>query len=109
MKKIFLTTLLIGGLFISSCNDFLEVLPKDKQATDTYWESASDVESILGQGYSTMRLCVPKMLQWGELRGSSVTTTLTKGYMIQNFQVLPGNDFEKWMDFYKFINLANSV
>ncbi len=109
MKKIFLTTLLIGGLFISSCNDFLEVLPKDKQATDTYWESASDVESILGQGYSTMRLCVPKMLQWGELRGSSVTTTLTKGYMIQNFQVLPGNDFVKWMDFYKVINLANSV
>ena len=109
MKKIFLTTLLIGGLLTSSCSDYLDILPKDKQATDTFWKSASDVESILAQGYSSMRMCVPRMIQWGELRGSSVTTNVTTGYMIQNFQALPSNSVVKWMDFYTVINMANSV
>ena len=55
MKKIFVILLLTGGLLTSGCSDWLDVLPKDKQSTDMYWQSAEDVESILAQGYSCMR------------------------------------------------------
>ena len=68
MKKIFVILLLAGGLLTSSCSDWLDVLPKDKQSTDMYWQSAEDVESILAQGYSCMRNCIPYMIDWGELR-----------------------------------------
>lgn len=43
MKKIFVILLLTGGLLTSGCSDWLDVLPKDKQSTDMYWQSAEDV------------------------------------------------------------------
>lgn len=57
---------------MSGCSDWLDVQPKDKQSTDMYWESSEDVEAILAQGYSRLRDCVPYIIDWGELRGSSV-------------------------------------
>ena len=57
---------------MSGCSDWLDILPKDKQSTDMYWESSEDVEAILAQGYSRLRTCVPYIINWGELRGSSV-------------------------------------
>lgn len=78
MKKIFITILAIGSLCLNSCSDYLDILPKDKQTSDMFWESSDDVESILAEGYSCMRKCVPYMIDWGELRGSSVITYETE-------------------------------
>lgn len=91
MKKIFTILLLSGSLLMSGCSDWLDILPKDKQSTDMYWESSEDVEAILAQGYSRLRTCVPYIINWGELRGSSVIVPGrgTKTGLIQNFQVLP--------------------
>ena len=47
MKKIFTILLLSGSLLMSGCSDWLDILPKDKQSTDMYWESSEDVEAIL--------------------------------------------------------------
>ena len=58
MKKIFTILLLSGSLLMSGCSDWLDILPKDKQSTDMYWESSEDVEAILAQGYSRLRTCV---------------------------------------------------
>ena len=44
MKKIFTILLLSGSLLVSGCSDWLDVLPKDKQSTDMYWESSEDVK-----------------------------------------------------------------
>ena len=67
MKKIFTILLLFCGLLMSGCSDWLDILPKDKQSTDMYWESSEDVEAILAQGYSRLRTCVPDIINWGEL------------------------------------------
>lgn len=98
MKKIFVILLLTGGLLTSGCSDWLDVLPKDKQSTDMYWQSAEDVESILAQGYSCMRNCIPYMIDWGELRGGSVIvpSRATENGRVQNFQVLPNNSRVAW-------------
>ncbi len=109
MNKIFATIILAVGLMTGSCSDYLDVLPKDKQATDMYWKSSADVESILAQGYSVMRTCVPTMISWGEVRGGSLITYQATGYKIQNFQVLPSSDDVKWDKFYQVIGLANAV
>ena len=44
---------------MSGCSDWLDILPKDKQSTDMYWESSEDVEAILAQGYSRLRALFP--------------------------------------------------
>ena len=63
MKKIFTILLLSGSLLMSGCSDWLDILPKDKQSTDMYWESSEDVEAILAQGYSRLRTCVPYIIR----------------------------------------------
>lgn len=111
MKKIVIIISLIGSLLMSSCSDWLDVLPKDKQTTDMYWTSASDVEAILAQGYTCMRTCIPFMIDWGELRGASVITPSRSSAngKIQNFQVLPSNSKVIWSNFYQTIGMANAV
>ena len=67
MKKIFTILLLSGSLLMSGCSDWLDILPKDKQSTDMYWESSEDVEAILAQGYSRVRACVPDINNRGAM------------------------------------------
>ena len=111
MKKIFTILLLSGSLLMSGCSDWLDILPKDKQSTDMYWESSEDVEAILAQGYSRLRTCVPYIINWGELRGSSVIVPGrgTKTGLIQNFQVLPSTSTVQWGTFYQVIGMALSL
>lgn len=111
MKKIYTILLLSGSLLLSSCNDWLNVMPKDKQSTDMYWQSSADVEAILAQGYSRMRTCIPFMIEWGELRGSSVIvpSRASGAGRIQNFQVLPSTANVRWGTFYQVIGMANAV
>lgn len=111
MKKLLLATILTCGLGISGCGDYLDILPNDKQTTDMYWKSSGDVESILGEGYSLMRNCIPYMINWGELRGGSVVTmsTTSNNGMIQEFKALPSNSGVTWSTFYQVIGMANSV
>lgn len=110
MKKIY-TILFSVCLLMSSCSDWLDVIPKDKQSTDMYWKSSADVEAILAQGYSRMRKCIPYMINWGELRGSSVIvqSRASNEGRIQNFQILPGNSDIEWGAFYQVIGAANAV
>ncbi|WP_444104834.1 RagB/SusD family nutrient uptake outer membrane protein [Bacteroides sp.] len=111
MKKIFTILLLSGGLLMSGCSDWLDVLPKDKQSTDMYWESSEDVEAILAQGYSYLRDCVPYIINWGEVRGSSVIVPVrsSSAGLIQNFMVLPSTSSVQWGTFYQVISMANAV
>lgn len=111
MKKIFTILLLAGGLLMTSCSDWLDIQPKDKQTTDLYWTSSTDVEAILAQGYSSMRSCIPFMIDWGELRGGSVIvpSRASANGKIQNFQVLPNNSEIVWSNFYQVIGMANAV
>lgn len=111
MKKIFTILLLSGSLLMSGCSDWLDVLPKDKQSTDMYWESSEDVEAILAQGYSKLRSCLPYIINWGELRGSSVIVPerSTAAGRIQNFAALPSTAAVQWGTFYQVIGMANAV
>lgn len=109
MKKIFITSLLVGSLLTSGCSDYLDVLPKDQQATDQYWTSSGDVENILAEGYYTMRSLTTTFFDWGELRAGSMTTTLVDGQKLETFQILPSNSLVKWSNFYHIVGMANQV
>ena len=73
MKKLLIYIAIAGTtLLTSGCNDWLDVLPKNEQVSPEYWKTKEQVEEVLAQGYHNMRLTVPTLIYWGELRGASI-------------------------------------
>lgn len=110
MKKIIYISLILLGLSgLSSCNNWLDVLPSNEQVTDNYWKSKEDVEAVLVSGYYYMRQMVPSILSWGEVRGGTLYSNNTKDIPLQNFNITPSSSICDYAIIYKVINMANSV
>jgi len=105
--KITCALCIICGL--SSCNDWLDVLPNNEQVTDDYWKSKEDVEAVIASGYYYMRQCVPTFIKWGELRGGALYTLSTGDAKLQDFNMTPSHSLCDWTNLYKVIGMANSV
>lgn len=113
MKKYFILSI-ICLLGLSSCNDWLDILPDNEQVTEMYWQSKEDVEQVVAAGYYYMRQTTETLLQWGELRGGSlIAANVPSDKMdlekLQTFQLLATANVCKWDKFYQVINMANSV
>lgn len=111
MKKLLIYVVVAGAaLLASSCNDWLDVLPKNRQISSGYWETKGQVEETLTQGYQNMRLMVPTLIYWSELRGTSIYAYSGKPKQgLQNFQLNSSSDGCKWEGFYFISNMANSM
>lgn len=113
MKQIPIITLslLSLGASLTSCNDWLDLLPNNEQVTSNYWKSKEDVESVVASGYYYLRQAVPQMLAFGELRGGTLfnnSSTDIAGRM-QVFDADERFDIIQYSKFYNVINMANSV
>ena len=111
MKKLLIYIAMAGAtLLTSSCNDWLDVLPKNEQVSPEYWKTKEQVEEVLAQGYQNMRLTVPTLIYWGELRGASIYAYSGKSKQeLQNFQLTSSSNECKWASFYSILNVANSI
>lgn len=109
VKKVLPVCLFTFLPLLTSCNDWLDVLPNNEQVTDKYWKSKEDVESVIASGYYYMRQCVPTYIKWGELRGDALFTSNGSDAKLQDFNILPSNELCDWTDIYKVIGMANSV
>lgn len=109
-KTIYRLLLICCSICMCACSDWLDVLPKNEQATADYWKTKEDVEAVLASGYYYMRTTTPSLIDWGELRGSSVGEyKSTEKIKLQNFQLTAVSSLCKWDVFYQVINMANSV
>ena len=108
-KLIIIVFSFFNMLLLSSCNDWLDVLPNNEQVTDNYWQSKEDVEAVIASGYYYMRQCVPTFLKWGELRGGTLYTTNTSDQKLQDFNLTPSHSLCDWSKVYQVIGMANSV
>ncbi|QDH80552.1 RagB/SusD family nutrient uptake outer membrane protein [Echinicola soli] len=113
MRKTYICLLAALTFVISSCNDWLELQPENNQVSDEYWTNKEEVEAVLGAGYVRLRETMEQQLVWGEMRGNGLTTgsgaILADIFRINQWDILPGNDFVKWDKFYQVINYANMV
>lgn len=107
IKNILLATSV--ALSLTSCNDWLDVLPKNEQVSTEYWKSKEEVEAVINSGYYQMRKAVPTLIKWGELRGGAMYTTDTKSAKLQDFVMTSDNSLCDYGDLYQVINFANSV
>jgi hypothetical protein len=105
---------LLAGVMLSSCNDYLNVLPLNDIVLENYWKEKADVESVLNACYAYLESsdCITRMGVWGELRSDNMVVgsgTPTDIRQILQENLLQSNSYNTWVCFYKVINYCNTV
>lgn len=105
---------IVGGIFISACDDFLDLTPMNEIVKENYWTEKSDVESAVYGCYSGLESvdCVKRMFVWGEMRSDNITTSSSTGWADQQIlkeNILETNGWVTWQCFYQVINRCNTV
>lgn len=118
-KQIIIIGMSILLFFGSSCNDWLDLRPEDDIVLDDFWQTKSDVESVLAACYKslTYRSCIERMMVWGELRSDNIIRGRSfpsdKEVYDMN-KILYGNltsenSYALWGSFYTVINYCNTL
>ena len=99
-----------------SCNNWLDVTPKNERPHDEYWQTKEDVLNSIGATYNALRDCQDNILDWGELRSDMLDVgpgtkedERADAEEIRDFEISVTNDIAKWDAMYKVINNANAV
>ncbi|MBQ7664209.1 MAG: RagB/SusD family nutrient uptake outer membrane protein, partial [Bacteroidaceae bacterium] len=97
---------------MSSCDDFLTVLPTGQITEEHFWQDRNDLENVRAGAYKKFIDQTSSIFYWGELRSDNVklkdqsNTTLL--YMQQAI-LRPSNNNYSWANFYTGINYCNKV
>lgn len=108
--KTILVVLMMGTAM--GCNSWLDLEPDNDRTTASYWQSKEEVDNVLMSCYVSMRNCLEKYVQWGELRGDGLalgTGANSSEDKIKSLDIQPDNSICKWNGFYEVIGCANSV
>lgn len=118
-KKLYTKLLLAGGLLLfsgslTSCNDFLTLLPTDQLPEENFWQDKADLDGVRAGAYDQLANATQtgKILQWGELRSDNLTLNTVSNTSIDNLQnaiLQPNNNMFDWAGFYTGINYCNLV
>jgi starch-binding outer membrane protein, SusD/RagB family len=95
-----------------SCNDWIDLMPEEDLIRDEYWKTKEDVEAVLMGAYSNFAKTDAKLFKLGEIRADMVEADYNQNEDERNISesnIYPENEFCKWDEFYKVINLCNEV
>ena len=100
----------------TGCTDWLTIKPESQIILEEYWQSESDVESVLFSCYRGLTTddCIYRMIVWGELRSDNFValkynkdrdgiSKILKGELTAN------NQYASWGSFYAIINYCNTL
>jgi hypothetical protein len=112
-----LAMLLLMTSVFSGCTDWLTMKPESQIILDDYWQSQSDVESVIAACYRglTDDATIYRMIVWGELRSDNLTAGSPFAYAhidmqhILNGELTSVNQYASWAPFYTVINYCNTV
>lgn len=118
-KKLYTKLLLAGSLIacagvMTSCDDYLTLLPTDKLPEESFWQDKADLDGVRAGAYDQLAASgqTTKILQWGELRSDNLTLNNVSNTTIDNLQnavLQPSNSMFDWSGFYTGINYCNLV
>lgn len=118
-KKIYTKLLLAGSLVLmsaglSSCEDFLTVLPTNQLPEESFWQDKADLEGVRAGAYD--QLCAAdvtrRIIYWGELRSDDFEQNDMKETditYVMDGVLQPSNGYFDWASFYKGINYCNLI
>lgn len=114
-RKIVLLSVMILTTLMTSCTDFLTIIPPDKIVHEQFWHTKEDVNGMLATSYLKLAStdAVSRAIVWGELRADNLTFEASKTkddirYIVEA-NITDENSYTKWGIFYEAINYANLV
>ncbi len=111
-KKLKILVFILIPMLVSSCEDWLNLIPPDGLVRDEYWQSKEDLQTSLMGAYSAFAQLDATLFLLGELRGDLLTAdvNLNSNYRdIMNGNIYPDNILSNWSKFYTIINYCNSI
>lgn len=114
MKKIYPAVLAALTMGMTSCSDFLDLIPLNDIVAENYWTEKADLQSVLYGCYSQFESedCMQRMFIWGELRSDNVVANTSANVNIQHISqenIELTNPYLQWQSFYQIINRCNTV
>ena len=113
-NKFLVASALLLGTGLTSCEDFLTVLPSNQITEDDFWKNSSDLNNVRSAAYKQMATSAvtDRIVYWGELRSDNVAQnemTNTNIELLRKGVLHPTNGMWSWEGFYKGINYCNKV
>lgn len=114
MKKIFSTLCALAALSLTSCSDYLDVIPLNEVVEENYWTEKADVISLLNSCYAQMESkdVMQRMFVWGELRSDNVVLHTSAPHDLRQIgleNILETNGMLSYESLYQAINRCNTV
>ena len=114
-RKLILVSVLISGMFITSCDDYLTIIPPEKLVHEDFWRTEAEVTGYTATAYAT--LCnnntLTRAIVWGESRSQSVDCKV--GQYTDAFENLfngllyDDHPYSSWSEYYSAISACNLV
>ena len=92
----------LGASFgLTSCSDFLDILPLNDVVLENYWTEKSDVTSNVNGCYEALEIneCINRLGLWGEIRSENMrlgTNVPNEVNEILKENILPSNPYCSW-------------
>lgn len=114
LKRLYQFSLLLAALTLTSCSEWLQLMPDDSTIEEEFWQNGNQVESVVRSCYRYLQEdnVMQRIILWGELRsdevqnGSAISVSETD---IVNANVKSSNAYCNWASFYTVINYCNNV
>ena len=113
-KKTVLAATVAIGTLMSSCTDYLTIIPADVVVEEEFWQTKDQVNGMLATSYLKLLSndAVTKAIVWGEMRSDNMTYPASYNSDIKNIveaNIIDENGYCRWGIFYEAINYANLV
>lgn len=112
IKKYILFPSVLMLIVTMSCKDWLTVAPENDLIKEKFWTKTEDVNGALAATYNAIRGVSLNSLIMGEVRADLVDfsgASFADYVRIGESNISPTNDKVNWADYYKAINLANTL
>lgn len=112
-KSVVAATVAFGTL-MSSCTDYLTIIPAGVVVEENFWQTEDQVNGMLATSYLKLLSsdAVTRSIVWGEMRSESMMYPSGYNADIKNLveaNLLDDNSYCRWGIFYEAINYANLV
>lgn len=104
--------ILLLTIVLSSCKDWLSIAPENDLIKEKFWSKTEDVNGSLAATYNAFRDAALESFIWGELRADLATfggSSFGSYASIAASDINPNNGVINWRNYYKAINLANTL
>lgn len=113
-KPLLLIGMVVSSCLLTSCEDFLTILPTNQIPEENFWQDKADLDGVVAGAYEKLaqESQTSRILVWGEIRSDNLTQNdMTQTFItsIQEAVLQPTNSIFDWSGFYTGINYCNQV